>query len=105
MSAFCMMAGTVMSSLGLVELQRMICEQGIECRIEGDELCLDGAARINFRPAFDHEYLLVGEAPDEADLTADCRRLSSLLQFHGLQHAYELYARDNALIGEFEFIP
>ena len=105
MASFYMLAGTVLSDLDMQQMMSFLSQQGLQCRMEDEELRIDGAARIYVRPGFDHEFILVGDAREEIDLRRDCEQLSAVLRSQRIQHAYELYGRDNEAIAEYEFTP
>ncbi len=100
-----MIAGSVLTNLALDELQALLQGQGIRARQEDDELRLDGAARLYIRPGFEHEFILVGDARDVADLRADSQRLSQVLAEQCIAHAWELYGKDNEQIEDYEYSP
>jgi hypothetical protein len=105
MSGFFMIAGTVLTDLGMNEMQLLLRQQGIVSHMQDDELRVEGACRIYFREGFDHEFILVGDAREESELRQESTRLSAALKSHGIQHAYELYDKANEPIADYEFCP
>gem|GEM_PF-912074 len=105
MAGFFMISGSVLTNLAMDDMQALLQGQGISARLEDDELRLDGAARLYIRRGFEHEFILVGDARELADLRADSERLSRMLAEQGIAHAWELYDRDNEQIEDYEFSP
>ena len=102
---FCMVAGTVTTGLDLPELRAMLTKNRIDAQISRGELKVKDQATIYFRPGFDHEYVLVGDAREQTLLMTGIERLSEVLQLNQIPHAYEIYDIDNNPVGEFDFQP
>ncbi len=95
-----MLAGTVLTNKTLAEIQQLLGDNDLPSSITNDELKLSGKARILFREGFEHELILVGDARNRSDLMQSIETVSRVLCQHRIEHAFEVYDRDNQLIAE-----
>lgn len=98
-----MLAGTVLTELGLADIKALLADSSIKSEIIDDDLELEGQSSLVFRQGFDHEFILVGDAMDRQIMLEEARRLSATLQQHAIQHAYEIYDTDNLQIFEYDY--
>ena len=105
MKPFYMLAGSVATDLALEQIQRLLAELGIDSVFEEDELLLSGPTNLLFRDGFDHEYIVVGDAPDMTTLVEGCRTLSNALKEMKMAHGFELYDTQNQLFEQIDFTP
>ena len=103
--SFYMMAGTIASEYDLQYFRDLLAKSGYITSIEDDELFIDGKATLILRTGFQHEYILVGDCNQLECITRDTKKLSKVLQHHGIQHGFEIYDPKNMLIEEFEYLP
>lgn len=98
-----MLAGTVLTDIELTNIKTLLMESSIKSEIIDDDLELQGQSELVFRPGFDHEFILVGDATEQEILLEEAGRLSAALRQHGIQHAYEIYDTDNLQIFDYEY--
>jgi hypothetical protein len=103
MRSFYMLAGTLTSDQTLNQISMQLKDLGVAGQIDDDELELDSPANLAIRSGFDHEYILVGDAPDGELLLGECERFSCLLKQMQMAHEMEIYDTRNELIQLFEY--
>lgn len=97
-----MLAGTVLTDLGLGQLAGMCRAAGLKPVVNDDEFTINENATLTFREGFEHELILVGDAADLEVLQALAQRVSMILVSEKMTHAYELYDPKNELVFEFD---
>jgi len=102
--SFYMVAGTVEWDRGAEALQRALQAQGLPFDHEEDELLRETTrVELALRPGFEHEWILVGDAGEEAELRQAVQQLSDVLRALDVRHSFEMHAPDNRLLGEISF--
>ena len=104
---FYMLAGTVLTNLNVNDLQELMNNQRLPAEIKKGELKakFKQQGKVFFRPGFDHEFILVGHAREHEQLMFVVNSICSVLKLHEIQHAYEIYDRDNNQIEEVDYSP
>ena len=100
-----MLAGTVQTELSIQHVQKILAEHDIDTQFVDDELVLNGEATLIFRDGFDHEFIVVGDAPAQSILQQATRRLCEVLAQHQLAHEVEIYDTGNHLVFTHSYMP
>jgi len=98
--SFYMIAGTLSWEQGADALCKALSAEGWSAHNEDGDIRLDSAANLELREGFSHEFIIVGDAPEQARLAQELERLASSLNACGISYHWELYDPDNRLIGE-----